>query len=155
MVLFNMISKSTFFRDLILDYKALILISRKESIVREARGDTRIFYIYYMFWLILQVFFPLIPNPLSAKRYLLSILRKSKMAAINNPFFGNVLETPLIIRNWCFWCLYFGFGGQRIQRIGFGFSILSIMSKSKMAAIKKPFPRNALKSFRINTSQSF
>ena len=31
MVLFNMISKSTFFRDIVLDYKSLTLISRKES----------------------------------------------------------------------------------------------------------------------------
>ena len=100
---------------------------------------TFVFYIYYMFWWFLGVFFPLIPNPLEARSYLLSILRKSKMAAINNPYFGNVLETPLIIRNRCVWCLYFGLGGQRIHRICFCFSISSIMSKSKMAAIKSLF----------------
>ena len=113
------------------------------------------FYIYYMFWLFLGVFFPLIPNPLGDRSYLLSILRKSKMAAINNHFLGNVLKTPLIIRNRCIWCLFFGFRGQRIQRIGFRFSISGIMSKSKMAAIKSLFLKNILRSFRIDTNQRF
>ena len=43
---------------------------------------------YYMFWLILGLFFPLISNPMWDGSYLLSFLRKFKMAAINPPFWG-------------------------------------------------------------------
>ena len=118
--------------------------SRRHVVVREARAITFDFYIYYIFWPILGVFFPLISNPLGARSYLLSILRKSKMAAIKRHILGNVLRTVLMSKNEWFWCLLFGFGGQRVQWIGFCWSIFSKTCTSKMAAIKSPCFRKCL-----------